>query len=54
MKDNKTFEEAKVCAVKELLKFDLNYDEEELKELQIMETRISKRGDNIINVAFCQ
>ena len=52
MRDNKTFEEAKVCAVKELLKFDLNYDEEELKELQIMETRISKRGDNIINVAF--
>ena len=46
------FEQAKILVIKEFLAHYLNYDQEELTELQIVETRILTRGDNIINIAM--
>ena len=46
------FEEAKVLAVKEFLKYNLDYEEEELNELNIMETRLSTKGEDVIYVAM--
>ena len=48
----RNFEDAKCDAVKEFLQFNLEYNQEELDSLQIIETRISVKGDNIINVAL--
>ena len=47
-----TLEEAKKSATKEFLRYNLNYDWDELNELVISETRMSTRGDAIINIAF--
>ena len=46
------FEEAKVKAVEEFLKYKLDYSEDELKEVEIKETRLSTKGDKIINIAM--
>ena len=46
------FETAKVSAVKEFLQYNLNYSEEELCQLTVAETRLSTKGDDIINVAL--
>ena len=52
MNDGVDFEQAKKMAVKELLSYSLNFDDTELEALNIMETKISNKGDNIVNVAF--
>ena len=52
MKSKNDFEDAKIKAIKELLSYSLNYDDDELESLNIQETKLSKRGDDIINVAF--
>ena len=46
------FEEAKVSAFKEFCEYNLNYSLEELNNLKVAETRISTKGDDIINVAM--
>ena len=45
-------EEAKKSAVKEYLRYNLNYSWDELNALVISETRMPTRGDAIINIAF--
>ena len=52
-KDGVEYEAAKIMAVKEFLAYNLGYEEEELRNLQIMETRMSQKGD-IINVAMAK
>ena len=52
MKKGLNFEDAKVEAFKEFLNYNLNYEEEELVMLKVAETRMSKRGDNFLNVAL--
>ena len=47
------FKQAKILAVKEFLTCYLNYEEDELSELEIMETRMSTHED-IINVALAE
>ena len=47
-----TLEDAKKSAVKEFLRYNLNYAWDELNDLVISETRMSTRGDAIINIAF--
>ena len=47
-----SYDEAKKLAIKEFLQYNLGYDEEELVSLEIMETRMSSKDDNIINVAM--
>ena len=46
------FEEAKCIAIKEFLQYNLGYDTEDLRDLRIMDTRMSTRGDDIMNVAL--
>ena len=50
--DGVSFEDAKILAVKEFLACQLEYDEDELKEIDIVETRISTRGDDILSIAL--
>ena len=45
-------ETAKTLAVKEFLQYNLNYTVEELEELDIVETRVSTKGDGIVNIAM--
>ena len=51
-KDGTGFEDAKKEAVKEFLQYNLDYDVEELRSLRIEETRLSTKGDDIMNVAL--
>ena len=46
------FEESKVAAFKEYLRYNLNYGIEELEVLKVAETRLSTKGDAILNVAL--
>ena len=50
--DNTSYNEAKILAVKELLQYKLDYDVEELEALTIDDTKMSNKGDDIINVAM--
>ena len=50
--NGETFENAKKAAVKEFMKYNLDYSDEELDNLRIAETRISTKGDDIVNVAL--
>ena len=54
MKKGLNFEEAKVGALKEFLNYNLNYDEDELEQLKVAETRLSKKGDDFLNVALVE
>ena len=46
------FEEAKCLAIKEFLQYNLGYSQDDLERIRIMDTRISTRGDDIMNVAL--
>ena len=46
------FEKLKVLAVHKFLKENLGYIEEEITNLSIVETRMAKKGEKIIYVAF--
>ena len=48
------FEVAKVSAFKEFLHYNLNYTEDELLQLKVEETRLSTKGDKILNVALAE
>ena len=52
MTNGATFEQAKILAIKELLGYSLNLDDTETESLNIMETKLSHKGDDIMNVAF--
>ena len=51
-KKGENFEDAKKSAVKEFLAYYLNYDQEELDELRLRETRLSTKGEDIIFIAM--
>ena len=51
-KDGITYERAKIRAIEELLIDQLGYEEEELVELLIAETRMTHKGEDIIYVVF--
>ena len=46
------FEDAKVAALKDFLRENLGYDETELEELSIVETRFATKGEKILYVAM--
>ena len=46
-RNDTSFEEAKILAVQEFLQYKLEYTEEEIRE-----TRLSTKGDGIINIAM--
>ena len=48
----KTYEEAKINAVKEYLNEKLKFNDEELEDMKLKETMISAKGDHTIYVAF--
>ena len=50
--DNVTFEDAKKEALKEYLVYNLGYEQEEVENLRIQDTRMSTKGDEILNVAL--
>ena len=52
MEDGENFDNAKNAAIKEFLRYNLNYSTQELDELKIAETRMSTRGDDIVNIAL--
>ena len=51
-RDRIPYEESKALLVRDFLMNNLDFDEIEMEELRIMETRLSNKGDGIINVAF--
>ena len=51
-KQGENFEDAKKSATKEFMKYNLNYSDDDLVDVMIAETRLSTRGDDIVNVAF--
>ena len=52
MKDSKDYKEAKSRAVKEYLSFYLQFDEEDLDNVTILDTQASTKGDKIVYTAF--
>ena len=52
MKQGQNFEDAKVSAFKEFCQYNLNYSAEELSQMEVAETRLSTKGDNILNIAL--
>ena len=52
MTNSKSYEEAKVIAVKEYLNYYLKFNEEELDEMQLGETKTAAKGDKTMYVAF--
>ena len=51
-KANMDFETSKIKIVKDILAEELDYDPEELEELDIVETKLSTKGDGMIYVAL--
>ena len=52
MKDGSDYKSANKLAVKEFLGYYLNYDSEELEKLQLMETKVSSKGEDIVYVVM--
>ena len=52
MNDGMNFEDAKVAALKHFLRENLGYNETELEELSIEETRFATKGEKILYVAM--
>ena len=50
--EGRSFEAEKVLAVKEYLQYNLRYSKSELDDLNILETKLSTKGDDFINVAM--
>ena len=50
--DGSTFEQAKVLAVCEFLQYNLGYTREDLDAIDIVETRLSTKADEFINIAL--
>ena len=50
--DGSSFEQAKVLAVCEFLQYNLGYTRDDLNAIEIVETRLSTKADDFINVAL--
>ena len=46
------YEEAKIMAVVEYLTEYMKFDHEDLEEMEITDTKVSKKGDNILYIVF--
>ena len=54
MDEGASFEGAKILAVKDFLFDNLGYNKEELDKLDIVETKIASKGENVINIAMTE
>ena len=50
--DGTSFEDAKKLAVREFLQYNMGYSDSDLEEVHILETRLSAKSDDFINVAL--
>ena len=46
------FEKAKLVVLKDFLRLNLGYNETELEELSVIETKFATKGDDVLNVAM--
>ena len=51
-REHTNYEEAKIIVLKSFLAENLGYDEKELEELKVAETKFASKGENVLNIAL--